>query len=377
MAGNLFDVFVVGATDPSAAGETRLAAALSAKHGVPLATVAKAISAKNLRAGQSLDQAQAQALVRHLQSIGAVTVIRPVAGARPGAASPSPGGRVTGSQQVVSTPAPGAGWPGGPSALPSESAAMGAQFAPLASPAAQGGGPDPFRPNRASAPDIAARPRTPPVASPRPSPSGLAMDNASPGPKLELARSDRSQSGGPSDDELMPPRSRTNVAAGSLREMGMAGSSGVAMDEDPKNLNLVRCVQHGLYYDKTKASGCRKCMSPAREVAAKMTAESVPVRMGDMRQKPAKRAFLGLVFALVLGFLPAVYYCFGPGAADVRKVRTEQELLSRQPGTEEILKRFDELDGQVPDLHEQATRNVAIVWVAVTSVCLFGWYKIT
>ena len=90
MAGNLFDVFVVGATDPSPAGETRLAAALSAKHGVPLATVAKAISAKNLRAGQSLEQAQAQALVRHLQSIGAVTVIRPVAAARPPGQSPSP-----------------------------------------------------------------------------------------------------------------------------------------------------------------------------------------------------------------------------------------------------------------------------------------------
>ena len=54
---------------------------------VPSATVAKAISAKNLRAGQSLEQAQAQALVRHLQSIGAVTVIRPVAAARMAAAS--------------------------------------------------------------------------------------------------------------------------------------------------------------------------------------------------------------------------------------------------------------------------------------------------
>ena len=61
MPGNLFDVFVVGSSDPSAAGETRLAAALSAKHGVPLATVSKAISAKNLRAGQGLEQAQAQA----------------------------------------------------------------------------------------------------------------------------------------------------------------------------------------------------------------------------------------------------------------------------------------------------------------------------
>src|SRR5512139_446706 len=109
MSGNLFDVFVVGSTDPSAAGETRLAAALSAKHGVPLATVAKAIAAKNLRAGQSLDQAQAQALVRHLQSIGAVTVIRPVGTARGGhspSPSPSPSaGRPSGSMpQVRSTP---------------------------------------------------------------------------------------------------------------------------------------------------------------------------------------------------------------------------------------------------------------------------------
>ena len=80
MAGQLFDVFVVGSADPSPAGETRLSSALSSKHGVPLTTVAKAISAKNLRAGQSLEQAQAQALVRQLQVMGAVTVIRPAAG---------------------------------------------------------------------------------------------------------------------------------------------------------------------------------------------------------------------------------------------------------------------------------------------------------
>ena len=96
MAGQRFDVFVVGSADPSPAGETRLASALSSKHGVPLATVAKAISAKNLRAGQSLEQAQAQALVRQLQVMGAVTVIRPAAGLpRASAQMPSPAGRGT------------------------------------------------------------------------------------------------------------------------------------------------------------------------------------------------------------------------------------------------------------------------------------------
>jgi hypothetical protein len=159
--------------------------------------------------------------------------------------------------------------------------------------------------------------------------------------------------------------------------MGMTGHSGVAMDDDPKNLNLVRCVQHGLYYDKTKASGCRKCMSPAREVAQKMVADATVFHVGNLRSKPAKRAFLGMLFALVIGFLPAAYYCFGPGAAEVRKVRVEQELLGRQPGTEEIIKRFDQLDRQVGDLHDQATRNTAIVWFAVASVSMLGWYKIT
>ena len=195
----------------------------------------------------------------------------------------------------------------------------------------------------------------------------------SPGPKLELARADRPGA----DEGVSSARSRSNISAGSLREMGMTGNSGVAMDEDSKNLNLVRCVQHGLYYDKTKASGCRKCMSPAREVAMKMTAEPAVFRLGNLRDKPGKRAFLGLLFALVLGFMPAVYYCFGPGAAEVRKVRVEQELLSRRPGTEEILKRFDQLDGQVGDLHDNASRNTAIVWFSVTFASLFGWYKIT
>jgi len=420
MPGNLFDVFVVGSSDPSAAGETRLAAALSAKHGVPLATVSKAISAKNLRAGQSLEQAQAQALVRHLQSIGAVTVIRPV-GARGGQGQaltqsqvnvpryqPSPVPAQTANRGKMATPSPGSGWPGAQVALggdpapasPHLGAPSGGGFSvPSISPSgtadpfapvtpgvslSQTGTHDPFQPKRATTPvlGVAVRPRPSATPSPpgqnHPSGSGLALDVA-PGPKLELARGDRS---GASEEDLSAARSRSasdsaSASANSLRDLGMGAASGVAMDEDPKNLNLVRCVQHGLYYDKSKASGCRKCLSSAREVATKMTEQAEGFHVGNFRRKPAQRAFLGLVFALVLGFLPAVYYCFGPGTAEVRKLRVEQELLSRQPGTEEIMRRFDELDGQVGDAHSQATRNTSIVWVAVASVAMLGWYKVT
>jgi hypothetical protein len=157
----------------------------------------------------------------------------------------------------------------------------------------------------------------------------------------------------------------------------MRSDSGVAVDEDPKNLNLVRCVQHGLHYDKTKASGCRKCMSSAHEVASKIEAQADGFHVGDFRRKPAQRAFYGLLFSLVLGFLPAVYYCFGPGTMEVRRLRVEQELLSRQPGSEEIMRQFDAFDAQVGQAHNRSTRNTAIVWVAVASVAMLGWYKIT
>ncbi len=418
MPGNLFDVFVVGSTDPSAAGETRLAAALSAKHGLPLATVAKAISAKNLRAGQSLEQAQAQALVRHLQSIGAVTVIRP-AGVRGQGRAPSPSQVASApnpppspkppsspGRTKMATPAPGSGWPGamavtgstpnpGPSNLqlgatgsggfslpPIAPVAPGDPFAavsPALAPAAVPSGvADPFQPRPVAAPVLSTPARQRQAATPappgpiHPSGSGLALDVA-PGPKLELARGDR----GPSEEDMSAAPSRSTASAGSLRELGMGRNSGVAMDEDPRNLNLVRCVQHGLYYDKTKASGCRKCMSSAREVANKMETEAAEFHVGDLRRKPARRAFLGLLFALILGFLPAVYYCLGPGTAEVRKLRVEQELLSRQPGTDEIMHRFDDLDLQVGEAHDQSTRKTTVVWVAVASVAMLGWYKIT
>lgn len=420
MAGNMFDVFVVGSTDPSTAGETRLAAALSTKHGIPLATVAKAIAVKNLRAGQSLDQAQAQALVRQLQSIGAVTVIRPAAPSRP--QSPSPATRVPGQpalppplsvpppvpafgRTLLAGPASSSARPGAPSGLANApNAAMstvpmggldlpglgmtaagpggaGDPFAPLApSPAAAPApsGIDPFQPWRAVTPPLAtaARPRPGAISSPASqgaaTASGLALDDGG-GTKLELARGDRITS----DDEIAALRARPSGSAASLREIGMKEASGVAMDQDPKNLNLVRCVQHGLYYDKTKASGCRKCLSAAREFATKMQAKPERFRVGDLRDKPAKRAFLGLAFALVIGFLPAAYYCFGPGAATARNLRFEQELLSRKPGTEEILHRFDELDAQVSQSHNRATRNSAIVWLAVSSLAMLGWYRIT
>ncbi len=193
------------------------------------------------------------------------------------------------------------------------------------------------------------------------------------GPKLELARGDPAR---PSDDVLPV---RATPSAGSLRDVRAAESSGVAMDEDPRNLDLVRCAQHGLYYDKTKASGCRKCMSMAREVAMGFESRNAPasLKLANLRDQPAKRAFIGLAVAFVLGLLPAAYYAFGPGSADARELRVRQEVLSRQPGTEEILHQFDEVEEQVSRARDRSLRNIALVWAATSAAAMAGWYKVT
>jgi hypothetical protein len=426
MAGQLFDVFVVGSADPSPAGETRLASALSAKHGVPLATVAKAISAKNLRAGQSLEQAQAQTLVRQLQVMGAVTVIRPAAGPpRASSQMSSPAGRGPGApmspamtmsraDRPAAAPAPvsvpsgmAAASPGfGPPlvAPPDPSVTGGVPLQPGRAAGSQPGasqglappGTDPFAARPASnpapsgpgsgtwlAPPPAGSPigrsratRTPPPASqnnsPAPGTDAFHADVSS-GPRLELARGDATR---PSDD-IVPVRG--TPSAGSLRDIGATEASGLAMDEDPRNLNLVRCAQHGLYYDKTKASGCRKCMSTARELAMGFESRNAPasLKVANLRNQPAKRAFIGLAVAFLLGLLPAAYYAFGPGSADAREFRVRQEVLSRQPGTEEILHQFDELDEQVSRSRDRSLRNIALVWATTSIAAMAGWYKVT
>ena len=410
MAGQLFDVFVVGSADPSPAGETRLASALSAKHGVPLATVAKAMSAKNLRAGQSLEQAQAQTLVRQLQVMGAVTVIRPAAGPprassqMPAATGRGPAAPLPPAMNMSRVDRPAATPP--PVSVPSAAAAPGfgpplvapqprnpAVSQPGSSQDSAPPGSDPFSALPASnsppssgtwlAPPPAGSPigrsratRTPPPASQQTSPvpgTDAFRADVSSGPRLELARGDATR---PSDD-IVPVRN--TQSAGNLRDIGATQASGVAMDEDPRNLNLVRCAQHGLYYDKTKASGCRKCMSTAREVAMGFESRNAPasLKVANLRNQPAKRAFIGLAVAVLLGLLPAAYYAFGPGSADARELRVRQEVLSRQPGTEEILHQFDELDEQVNRSRDRSLRNIALVWATTSIAAMAGWYKVT
>jgi hypothetical protein len=169
------------------------------------------------------------------------------------------------------------------------------------------------------------------------------------------------------------------VAAANLRDIGATKASGVTVEDEDQNLNLVRCAQHGLYYDKTKASGCRKCMSAAREMAAGFESRNATtqIKVANLRDHPAQRAFIGLAVAFILGLLPAAYYAFGPGTAEARELRVRQELLSRQPGTEDVIRQFEDLDEQVSRSRDRSLRNIALVWAATTAAAMAGWYKVT
>jgi hypothetical protein len=388
---DLFDVFVVGSVDASPAGVSRLAQMVATRHGAPVESVLKALSARSLRAGRDLTGAQAELLAQQLNALGAITDVRPGGGAGPApgpltAAGPAPAGRTIvggfaapGSASGV-TDAPPALRPLGPSGPPS--------LKPLTAtlPAPPG-----LKPLAAAPPaPPPADPFAPPPSGPKPAPSRAAPAPAAAGHdpfaapdagelRLELARG---APGGPPSGE----GARAAVAGASGLEtgklVGTSSSSHLGVGDEEAGaaagkLATVRCPRHGLYYDKRKASGCRKCLEGARTQAAAFEHARGPFRLDGFRDNPPRRAFVGLAFALVVGFLAAAFHAKGPGAVEVRRLRHEQDELSQRAGTEEVLRRFDDLEEQVRKSHRSAMRTTALIWLVAGAGVMFGWYKIT
>jgi hypothetical protein len=112
-------------------------------------------------------------------------------------------------------------------------------------------------------------------------------------------------------------------------------------------------------------------------MAGTLESKMTGFRLGDYRDTPGKRGFLGLALALAIGLIPAAYYALRVGESAVRSLRDEQEVLSYKPGTDDTLKLFDELDSAVGMAHRRSMRNTAVIWVLVASGTLIGWYRIT
>lgn len=429
MAGGLFDVFVVGSVDASAAEQTKLASGLAARLSVPVAVTARGLAEKKFRAGQGLTQGQAEGLVRELQALGAVTVIRPAGGgtgtsivptltgagppapahARPspfGTPPPPPPSNAIGPQgATVVVPAPRAeppafaasfGPPGAPpgpppvgltATLPGKANAFApppsrAPVVDLFAPPAgdqeavlELAGPPPDRPAATLAP---AAPPSRPVGGGTIPVNPFAPPDDVQTPALEL-------DSGPADssDQMMRVMKRSRSLPGTsglnLATMTATSSaSGLTMDEDAAaKMHSLRCPKHGLYYDKRKASGCRKCLESSRKIASSIQRRSTRFPLLAFSDNPLKRALVGVAFALLVGFIPAAYNALRVGSSEVTNLRDEQALLSKKPGTEEVVKRYDQIDEAVRDAHDRSLRNTGLIWFLVAGGVLAGWYRIT
>jgi hypothetical protein len=345
-----FDVFVVGSADPSPVAQSKLATAVAARHGAPLASVAQAIAEKRLRAGSGLERGPAEALARKLQ---APTGLRPL-----GALSPSP--TATPYAEPLPRPAPPpkpAPTPevdpfAPPPSAPVLAMALGALDGPAA-PAASGAA-------GAEGPEADGM-----FAPPGGAQVSLELDVATPRPQ----------------DRTTPVVARSLPGASGLDHQNLvatSSASNLSVGEEDPGAHSIRCPKHGLLYDKRRAAGCRKCLEGVRS-AAKEIEGRLPSKhqLAAIRETPVRRAFVGLGLALFLGFLPAAYHAFRPGADEVRRLRAEQEDLSRRTGTEDNLRRFDEIDTQVEKSRSRAARNTLIIWVAVSGAAFAVWYRVT
>jgi len=418
-----YDVFVVGARDPNPVAQMHLAAKLAEHFHAPAVQIAQAISSRNLRAGQNLDEAQARILTEQLSSFGAITELRPVVGGRTTGVHPTT--QITSAPTMGGVPATRAGFQprtvaGGAMPNPAHPQhTLGMGLAPLGlsnqtmgsgsnalgsaprtvaagnQPGRDVVGRDPFAPpDERMPPTQIAAPPTGMLAAPgtmaaamgRGGPSGGRDAFAPPTgdlPKLELATGRGPPPQHPADsDDLMPARrpqpSFGHDQSGPSKLSADSDDSGVALAQD--KLHMIRCAEHGLYYDKRTSSACRKCLAPSRERAAMMGKKGGPSVVGKamkLRDDPVRHAFYGLAIALVLGLLPAAFHALAVGNPEVKALRAEQAKLSDQIGTEKIVARYRDLDKHAREKHDANFRVTALIWIVGGSLGVFAWHKIT
>jgi hypothetical protein len=170
---------------------------------------------------------------------------------------------------------------------------------------------------------------------------------------------------------------RPATEAGPMQLVEMGARIETAVRQAPskvtkKRSDMIRCPLHGLTYDRSSASGCMRCLQPARDVARAMEGRAA----AGLNTDPVKRAFVGLAVAVLVGLVPAAYYAVGINGAEVKRLRARQAELSDQPGTKEITDEFDALDAGVSRARGRGLRNTLVLWVLVSGAAGFVWLKL-
>lgn len=138
---------------------------------------------------------------------------------------------------------------------------------------------------------------------------------------------------------------------------------------------IVRCPIHGLNYDRTKASGCIRCLRPAREAARAI--EERHAGWGSVRTNPVKRAMVGLAVAVLIGLLPAAYYARGINGGEVRALRARQAELSTEVGSKAVTDEFDALDATIDQVRGRGLRRTMALWLAVSAVAGLAFARLS
>lgn len=160
-----------------------------------------------------------------------------------------------------------------------------------------------------------------------------------------------------------------------------------------RGADIVRCQIHGLNYNRRQASGCLRCLAPARARAKTLEDAGVaptnagadadspaPVRTGWFRGRfatPARRALWGVLVALLLGFLPAAYHARVFTGRKTAALRAEQGRVAAEPVTVATLARFDALDAEVHAVHLRGAGETLLIWVVVSGAAAFAWSRVT
>lgn len=229
------------------------------------------------------------------------------------------------------------------------------------------------------------------------SPTGAPLGREAPlvRPPAAVAPAAKAQLARRPDDNLAPPRPKDHritlrsaeVATAlvvdvsepiEFAEAGPEGKTGV------RGSDTLRCPIHGLMYNRRKASGCVRCLAGARVQARKLRQEQAhPFSEGSgaaansLRDNPVRRAFWGLAVALLLGFIPAVYYARAINHRALLGLRAQQAALSSAPATQESLARFDELSEAVDQAHRRGAGRTLLIWFAAAGLSGLAWGRLT
>jgi hypothetical protein len=370
----VFDVYVVGSTEPGSEGLDKLAEAMCSRYGLPLEDLRGRLGRGRFRVKANVDRATGDAYVKDLAAIGGRCILEPAASA-PGQSIPPPINVPTARAGSTSTPPAGvyqSGLSAAFSAPDLPTADLGALSSGSGFALSSLDGHDAATAHSSSfGPPPEAAPAPPPVAAkPAAKPSAPAKAPRPRDVPVEL-------------DPFRPPdageeEQRVEIAADEIEHRARKRVS-----TPPATEALVPPIATppgGVPVAPSTPAMRRSSasISPVRQTPQPIAIVRPPGRLGPLGDERV-RFVLGVVIAILLGFVPA------HAIASIRERAAYHEvdaLVTQKQIDATAQEDYDALDAfrarQLQDKRAAHT-NIALValaiWAAAGGAIAFGWFK--